>query len=171
MAVMREEMVDRLDASGRIVGVLPRSQAHLESAGLRVVHVFLFDARGRLLIHQLSDQKRFAGAWGSSVAGAVRAGEAPRKAARRELREELGIAGVRLRSLGRIRFSGDGITKHIFLYAAVHNGAPLRPDPKEISAFEFLPLDAIRDVVRHRERPFTPTFLSAFDAFERGVVG
>lgn len=163
-------MVDRLDASGRVIGAVPRSELHARSAGFRVVHVFLFDARGKLLIHQLSDQKRLSGAWGSSAAGAVRAGEAPRQAARRELREELGLTRVRLRSLGCVRLEDEGLTKFVFLYAGVHNGLPLQPDPREIAAVEFLSIDDVRDFVRRRERAFTPTFLSAFRAFERGVV-
>lgn len=56
-----------------------------------VVHVCVFDSRGRLLIQQRSPDKRiWAGYWDVSVGGGVDAGETSRQGAMREFREELG---------------------------------------------------------------------------------
>ena len=58
-----------------------------------VVHVCIFDSRGRLLIQQRSREKdSWPEAWDVSVGGGVDAGETSRQAAEREVREELGLA-------------------------------------------------------------------------------
>jgi len=165
------EEVDWVDASDQVVGRVARADVHRLRAGFRVVHVFLFDREGRLLIHQLSPRKRLAGHWGSSVAGGVKAGEAPEEAARREIREEMGIRPPPLRWLGKVRLEDQGATKFLYLYAGVVD-APERvqPNPEEVAAVEFVRVDALRDIVRRRERSFTPTFLTAFALFERGAV-
>lgn len=65
-----------------------------------VVHVCVFDRRGRLLIQRRSPEKFiWPGRWDVSVGGGVDAGETSRRGAEREFREELGVpldlAGLR----------------------------------------------------------------------------
>ena len=56
-----------------------------------VVHVCLFDSRGRLLIQKRTAEKRvWPCRWDVSVGGGVDAGETSRQGAEREFREELG---------------------------------------------------------------------------------
>ena len=56
-----------------------------------VVHVCLFDSRGRLLIQKRTMEKHiWPGLWDVSVGGGVDAGETSRQGAEREFREELG---------------------------------------------------------------------------------
>lgn len=56
-----------------------------------VVHVCVFDSRGRLLIQQRTPEKRvWPCKWDVSVGGGVDAGETSRQGAEREFREELG---------------------------------------------------------------------------------
>lgn len=57
-----------------------------------VVHVCVFDRRGRLLIQQRAPEKFiFPNLWDVSVGGGVDAGETSRQGAEREFREELGV--------------------------------------------------------------------------------
>lgn len=65
-----------------------------------VIHVCLFDSRGRLLIQRRTMNKSiWPGRWDVSVGGGVDAGETSRQAAEREFREELGcpldLTGIR----------------------------------------------------------------------------
>lgn len=56
-----------------------------------VVHVCVFDSRGRLLIQRRTEEKTvWPGRWDVSVGGGVDTGETSRQAAEREFREELG---------------------------------------------------------------------------------
>ena len=58
-----------------------------------VVHVCVFDRRGRLLIQQRAAEKFiWPNLWDVSVGGGVDAGETSRQGAEREFREELGVS-------------------------------------------------------------------------------
>ena len=58
-----------------------------------VVHVCVFDRRGRMLIQRRTAEKTiWPGLWDVSVGGGVDAGETSRQGAEREFREELGVS-------------------------------------------------------------------------------
>ena len=57
-----------------------------------IIHVLIFDKKGRLLIQKRTKSKRsWANLWDLTVSGAVSSGESSQIAASRELYEELGI--------------------------------------------------------------------------------
>jgi len=86
------EYFDVYDIDRRPTGkTRPRKRHGAEICQL-VVHVCLFNEKGEMLIQRRSRQKKsYPGYWDVSVGGGVLAGETPRQAARREIREELGI--------------------------------------------------------------------------------
>lgn len=100
------ELWDLMDAQGRVTGRtivrgerLNAGQYHL------VVHIWIVDSRGRLLIQKRAPHLRLMpGVWAATGGSAV-AGEDSATAARRELGEELGIftAEGELQYLGRLR--------------------------------------------------------------------
>lgn len=57
-----------------------------------VVHVCIFNSRGKLLIQQRTYNKKMPGLWDVTCGGAVSTGETSSVAASRELFEELGVA-------------------------------------------------------------------------------
>lgn len=164
---MADEWVDEVDDEDRVIGRLRRSEVYSRRANFRVAHVFLVNSRRELLIHQIASSKaRFPGHWGSSVAGGVRAGEDPADAAVREVEEELGITAAKLRFVGKDPVREEGLTKFLYLFGLEYDGE-VRPDPAEVEAIDFVPIDAISEMLRRRERRFTPTFQSSLDVFER----
>ena len=88
------EMVDLYDEDRIPLGRTAERHAPKGPGEYRtVVHVCIFDSRGRLLIQQRSREKdSWPEAWDVSVGGGVDAGETSRQAAEREVREELGLA-------------------------------------------------------------------------------
>ena len=87
------EMVDLYDENRLPLGrTAERHSPKGEGEYRVVVHICVFDSRGRLLIQQRSREKAvWPEAWDVSAAGGVDAGETSRQAAEREFREELGI--------------------------------------------------------------------------------
>jgi 8-oxo-dGTP diphosphatase len=78
--------------------------------------------------------------------GAVEEGESPEEAAVREVREETGLAVEleRLLFVDGPRIDGEIVIRsprYTFLGRVV--GGELRPDPSEIAAVEWMPLDAV----------------------------
>ena len=88
------ELVDLYDENRLPLGKTAERSAPKGPGELRlVVHVCIFDRRGRLLIQQRARSKFiFPNLWDVSVGGGVDAGETSRRGAEREVREELGVS-------------------------------------------------------------------------------
>lgn len=86
------ELVDLYDENRISLGRTAERNAPKGPGEYRlVVHVCVFDSRGRLLIQRRAKEKTiWPGRWDVSVGGGVDAGETSRQAAEREFREELG---------------------------------------------------------------------------------
>lgn len=88
-----DELFDVLDASGlRLGSPRPRSEVHAEGLTHRAIHVWLFDAAGRVLVQRRgTDVDHMPGYLSPSAGGHVDAGEGSQVAALRETFEETGL--------------------------------------------------------------------------------
>jgi isopentenyldiphosphate isomerase len=93
-----DEILEVVDNSGQVRGLARRSEIHGNPSLIhRVIHILIFDKRGRLLLQKRSMSKDVApGKWDTSVGGHVNPGENTLEAAKREMREELGISDCEL---------------------------------------------------------------------------
>jgi isopentenyldiphosphate isomerase len=141
-----EEMLEIVDGDGNVTGCAPRSELHGNPALIhRVVHVLVFDRRGRLLLQKRSAQKDVApGKWDTSVGGHVNPGEDIRDAALREAKEELGVAGVELRFLYRYLFSNHIESELVSTFSCTYEGE-LQFNSAEIDEVRHWTLQEIRD--------------------------
>lgn len=87
------ELLDIVTPEGQIIGKARRNEVHGNNKLLhRVVHVFVFNVEGKLLLQKRSMKKDVApGVWDTSVGGHVDLGETIEAAVFREMEEELGI--------------------------------------------------------------------------------
>lgn len=79
-----------------VIGTMSREQSHLDGTPHRIVVVYVENSFGQILV-----QVRMSGDFDHSSAGHVDPGESYLEAARRELKEELGIENVELVSIGK----------------------------------------------------------------------
>lgn len=162
-----EEFFDVVDPFDRVLTRRPRSQVHRQKLLHRAVHVFLFHPDGRLLIHKRSDSKEeFPSVWTSSCSGHVSAGDSYDQTAPRELHEELGIENVPLSTLHKFSATADTSWEFTVLYSAV-SAQPPQPDPKEITAIQWLFPDEIAAWISHSPHDFSPSFLLLFRWFRQ----
>ena len=95
------ELLDLYTADRQLTGkTMVRGQETPEGFYRLVVHICIFDTRGRMLIqHRQPFKKGWSNMWDISVGGCAVAGDSSQAAAEREVREELGLdldlAGVR----------------------------------------------------------------------------
>ena len=103
--------IDVLDEFGLRTGeVLSRSEIHRLGKLHRVVHLYLFDAKGRLLLQRRSPAvDHFPGALTISVLGHVDAGETSMDTAERELEEELGLSRDRVSTRFLFSYRRDAV--------------------------------------------------------------
>jgi isopentenyldiphosphate isomerase len=152
------EYFDLIDDRGRVIGRATREECHGNPSLVhRVAHVLVFNARGELYLQKRAMTKDVQpGKWDTSVGGHLALGEGYDSAAARELREELGVAGVELEGpLYEYRMRSPIETEAVRSYRVFYDG-PIRPDPGEIDEGRFWSLGEIR--ARLGSGIFTPNF-------------
>ncbi|ADN02980.1 NUDIX hydrolase [Spirochaeta thermophila] len=127
-----------VDDQDRVVGTAPREACHRDPGLMhRTVHVVVMNRRGEVLLQRRSMRKDVCpGRWDTAVGGHVRPGEDHEEAARRELREELGLEGLPLGWVGRMKVETPWETELVGVFITVHDG-PFSPDPEEIEELRF----------------------------------
>jgi isopentenyl-diphosphate Delta-isomerase len=89
---MTKEIVDIVDEQNNVVGKAPLDQVLAKGLLHRAVIVFVRDSKRRIYLQQRGySDDWLPGMWTASCTGHVKSGESPGEAARRELKEELGI--------------------------------------------------------------------------------
>lgn len=119
-----EEEIEIVNARGEVIGRAPRSEIHGNPFLIhRVVHVLVFSPEGKLLLQKRSLNKDVApGKWDTSVGGHVGIGEEPNVSARREMEEELGIAGHELAYLYTYTHTNSYETEFVTTYRCTYAG-------------------------------------------------
>ena len=95
-----EEIVIIVDEQNQPIGAVTRKIMRQQRLIHRATYILVFNTQGELFIQKRSCTKDiYPGYWDLAAGGVVLAGESYEESARRELREELGISGVKLRPL------------------------------------------------------------------------
>ena len=108
-----DEYIDIVTETGEPTGkVALKSEAHKNGWFHNTIHLWLYTAKGEILLQQRSHKKDiYPLLWDVSAAGHVDSGESFKKAAKRETQEELGL---KIKSKHLIKI---GIHKHLSSYA------------------------------------------------------
>ena len=105
-----------VDQNDRILRYASRSEVHGNNLRHRAVHILIFNPAGEVYLQQRSRWKdRHPLKWDSSAAGHVTRRKAYDETARRELKEELGIA-VPLEKISKLPASECTDQEFIWLY-------------------------------------------------------
>ena len=144
-----KELVDLYDENRIPLGKTAERQGKKGPGEYRmVVHVCLFDSRGRLLIQQRTAEKHiWPGLWDVSVGGGVDAGETSRQGAEREFREELGVS---LDLSGRrpsVTVNFEGGFDDFFIVTRDLKPEELICQKEEVAAVRYAGLDEVLDMV------------------------
>ena len=122
----------------RVVGRATRGECHADKSLIHAVaRIHVWDPQGRLLLQRRSLSKDIQpGKWDMAVGGHLLPGEKAEAAARREMREELGVDAGKLVFLHRFLMRSPVESEWVSTYATVHPG-PFSPDPGEIDEVRF----------------------------------
>lgn len=128
-------MVDIVDADDNVIDTVTRRRMRAEVLRHRAVYIAVQGSDGRLLVHQRSFAKDVRpGAWDIAVGGVVGAGESYDEAARREMAEEIGVAGVVPVPIGGGTFGDEHYELIGRSYHVVHDGPFTFADGEVIDA-------------------------------------
>jgi 8-oxo-dGTP pyrophosphatase MutT (NUDIX family) len=157
---LADELVDVIDASGRVLRCASRREVRRNNLLHRAVSVLCHDRSRRVYVHRRSPTKDvFPGMYDMFVSGMVRTGETSMQAARRELAEELGVDGAGIRWL----FDHLYIGREDRCLIAVHDvewEGPVHLQASEISSGAFLKGAELRALMANS--PFVPDSLEIF---------
>lgn len=157
-----EELFDVVDENDRVLRQAPRSEVHARQWLHRAVHVFVFNARGELLLQLRSKHKdEYPLMYTSSASGHVSAGEDYDACAPRELDEELGLSAP-LERLHKFPAGPETSYEHTVLYRARTTDAPTI-DPAEIFEVTWHHLDEVQAMLASDPERFTPCFCTLFE--------
>ncbi len=158
------EMFPVVDESDRVIRAAPRGEVHGNNLRHRAVHILLFNPQNEVFLQKRSRWKdRHPLVWDSSAAGHVDAGEDYDQAARRELKEELGLETA-LTPLTRLPASEETGQEFIWLYKGLWD-APITFDPVEIEAGEYFPSEIVTAWIDARPGDFAPGFVECWKAW------
>ena len=145
-----EEIFDVVDESDRVIGSAPRRRCHGDPSLIhRTAHVVVFHPDGNRILLQLRTRTKDIqpGKWDTAVGGHLDRGEDYETAARREMREELGLSSaLPLKFLfdSRIRNSVESENVRVF---SIESAGPFRFQRSEIDEVRFFSrteLEALR---------------------------
>ena len=121
---LNDEILEVVDEKGYVLKLAKRSEIHCDPSLLhRVVHVLVFDKKGRLLLQKRSLNKDVVpGKWDTSVGGHVNPAEDILDAAKREMKEELGISDCRLEYLYTYLFTNHIESELVSTFSCIYNG-------------------------------------------------
>jgi len=148
-----DEQIILVDESNRAIGVAGKHAVHRAGLLHRAFSIFVVDDRGRILLQQRNPKKYHSGGlWANSCCGHPRPGERTVTAARRRLKEELGVeSALWFGFFSRYRVDLDrGMHENELVY--VYFGtlrSHVQPDPSEVAEVDFLD---VRDIGRRLRR-------------------
>lgn len=167
--VLRNALVDRVDAQDHPIGTVRRSDVFRFRANFRVAHLLIFDQAGRLLIQQLAaSRERHPQQWGASVAAYVLTGETYEEAIRRRSFQELHLESLDFSVLGKTTMIDEGCSKFISVFTTQYEGQ-LDPDPSHITSLKYVSLSDIIELKR-KQHVFTPTFIHIISSLLAGTL-
>lgn len=96
------ELIDVVNEKDEVIEIKDKDSAHRDGDLHRVARIYVVNSKGEMLIHKRSENKKLnPGFWDITVGGHVRSGETYEDAAKRELKEELGINNIKFFEIGK----------------------------------------------------------------------
>ena len=135
-----------------------------------IAAVLLFNSKGNLIMQKVAAHKKWGGLWTYSAAGHVDAGEDYQTAAKRELKEEMGIDSEVEREIAAfslVRENRKMAYNHVYL---AHSDDKITPDAREVAEIREISLEKLKIEVEQNPEHFFDGFLEAIRCYFRDIL-
>lgn len=162
------EQVVLVDESGEVcqsggeIQTLERKTAHRQGILHLAVSAFIFNTPGDLLLQRRSYRKDHSAClWANTCCTHPRKGEDPLAAAKRRLREEMGLS-CEIREVCSLSYRcdvGSGLIEHEYdhLFVGLSESDP-SPDPEEVVEWRWMSSDDVVRDLKERHEIYAPWF-------------
>jgi len=156
-----------VNANGQAIGTMDKMAAHRCGVLHRAFSVFIFNAKGQLLLQQRAfDKYHSGGLWTNTCCSHPRPGEFTLDAAHRRLQEEMGM-DCKLAELFQFSYRHEfenGLIEneydHVFM--GVSDELPL-PDPAEVAGYRYVDTDLLLFELVEQPNEYTAWFKICFE--------
>ena len=164
-----EKQIVIVDENNNEVGTAARTDAVQQGLWHRIVVVLVFNSKGEMYIQQRSHNAPSSpGLWDHSAAGHVDAGENPEQAARRELREELGINPDNITFISEYktqRTVDDKIyNRYWYLFTCTYDG-DIHIDEDEVIDGKFVAIEWLNNELVTANEKYTDGIVKSFQVY------
>lgn len=133
-------MRDIVNKADEVIGQASKEEISSEGLICRVSFIMLANSKGQLLLHQRSaNKKAYPLYWSGAAAGHLASGETYEEAARREMKEEIGVE-AKLEFVGKFFAEEDNEMVGVFLG---HYDGPIKIEPMEIAQTKYFDPDGL----------------------------
>lgn len=178
-----DELVVLVDEQNNVVGTAPKETVHTKNTPLhRAFSLFLFNFKKEVLLtKRAEDKKTFPGVWTNAVCGHPGSGESEVDAAKRRLKDELGISGSDLKSPQgltlvsdyRYRFTDkNGIVENEICPIIVgYTDENSKPNPNEVADWKWMDWKKFLEEIKKTPNPYSPWCIEeAFILQKKNIV-
>ncbi len=165
MAKIEVILVNRKDKE---IGREEKIKAHKEGKLHRAISVFIFNRRGETLLQQRAKAKYHSGGlWANACCSHPLPNEDLREAAKRRLKEEMGInCGLKEIFCLIYKAKVGGLIEHEFdhIFIGKFEGKP-KPDKKEVGDWRWLSKEELKKDLKERSENYAPWFKILWNNF------
>ncbi|KHO46064.1 MAG: NUDIX hydrolase [archaeon GW2011_AR3] len=152
-----KEEVAVVDRNDRLIGKADRESVIRNRKYFRAVRIFIKNKSGEFTLLKRTESKIvFPGCWELGAGGAVKPGETYLAAAKREIKEELGITDPNLKLIRKVRIEIPEENLFVKVYSLTYDGK-YKLQKSEVTDFMTLPREKIAGFGRKNKIHY-PTF-------------
>ncbi|MBU0707502.1 NUDIX domain-containing protein [Patescibacteria group bacterium] len=152
------EYLDIVNDNDEVIGRQKREALYDKFPTHRIVHVLVFNRAGEMALQLRSQNVSFLpGYWSTSAGGHVISGETYEEAAKRELKEELGLEVPFKFAYKDLYQDKRGNKKLLSTYTVTFDGESVA-DNEDVEKVEFFSMEKIKDMIANKGK-FHPELL------------
>ena len=141
------EKLDVVDEEDNVIGQATYDEIMEKKLIFRSANIMVFNSKGELFVHKRSrNLPTFPGMHDIKLGGIVDKGESYEEAAKRELKEEVGIENAKLEFLFSFKFRSSNYKNNRKVYSCVYDG-PIRLQEEEIESGRFTTIEEAKKLM------------------------
>lgn len=163
-------MVLIVDHNDKVLGTMPKMEAHRHGVLHRAFSVFVFNSDGNMLLQRRADHKYHSGGlWTNTCCSHPLTDTDITLQAALRTRQEMGLTPDRMKHIGNLIYRAEldcGMVEHELdhIYVGYSDQIP-EPDPDEVSGYLYMPLPELRKALSIVPNEFTIWFRLIMEHF------